>query len=121
MLPKRFGLVSISFQEATPISWLVKSQQCPAKLRAYFTEKELREFLLKCNKQFKKTYFAIIEPINIDISIVKNSEPRGNIAYSHNYPLLFKECKYINKFLKLIPIDKNSQFYDNIFLIEQSH
>ena len=68
-------------------------------------------------KKFNKIYFAIFEPINIDLSKVFKSEPRKNVAYSHNYPYLFKSNGYKEEYIKLKAINKNSPDYNIITLI----
>jgi hypothetical protein len=56
----------------------------------YLSQYEL-ENLLK-NIKSKNAAFGLIEPINIiDFSSRLISRPRGNLAYSHNYPHLFNK------------------------------
>lgn len=60
---------------------------------------------------------AIGEPINLDLTNEVMSKPRGNIAYSHNYPYIFKQCNY-HVFLEQVEhIDPNIAFYDTVIML----
>ena len=81
-----------------------------------FMENDLVRLFKVC-KKFNKIYFAIFEPINIDLSKVFKSEPRKNVAFSHNYPYLFKNNGYEEEYFKLNSINPNIPNYKMITLI----
>ena len=60
----------------------------------YFTSNELRELLQLIHAKVSPAAIAISEPIELDLTSEVITKPRGNTSFSHNYPLLFKHCKY---------------------------
>jgi hypothetical protein len=84
----------------------------------YFTQEELQELLLLIqNKPLIPCAIALCEPINIDLNNSMDSMPRGNIAYSHNYPYLLNKLKYQIFHQEIIPIDPNVPFYNCLNMI----
>ena len=84
----------------------------------YFTQNEL-ENILELIKAKKPAAIAISEPINLDIKKEYDSQPRGNIAFSHNYVHLFNKHGYRVVHKKIDQIDPKIPFYDNVMMLAE--
>ena len=58
-----------------------------------FTQKELMEFFSLVKERFLKAAIILQEPVQIDLQNQFDSVPRGNFAYSHNYPFLLRSVR----------------------------
>ena len=83
----------------------------------YFTEEELRELFDLLKSKFKYVAIAIHEPINLDLNSELSSKPRGNIAYSHNYPYLVEHSGYTIFKKDVQPINPNIPFYNTVIMV----
>ncbi len=86
----------------------------------YFTQTELQELLEFIQNTSRPSAFAICEPVNIDLSRELVSQPRGNIAFSHNYPYLFR-CHHYGVFRQnVVQIRSDVPFYNNVIMVSRS-
>ncbi len=83
----------------------------------YFTQNELEELFQLISKKVKPAAIAISEPINLDLKNDFLSKPRGNIAYSHNYPYLMKKYNYHIFQKEVLRINPDIPFYDNVIMV----
>jgi len=60
----------------------------------YFTQPELEEFFSQVKENHSNAAIALVEPISFDISLNKNSMPRGLYMFSHNYPFLLEKSGF---------------------------
>ena len=83
----------------------------------YFSEDDINKMLKILKEKSANFIFALKEPSNIDLDKTKHSKPRGNIAYSHNYPYLIKNAGLKIEVLKVEPINQKIANYNNITLV----
>ena len=83
----------------------------------YFTQNELEELFQLISKKVKPAAIAISEPINLDLKNDFLSKPRGNIAYSHNYPYLMKKYNYHIFQKEVLHINPVIPFYDLVIMV----
>lgn len=83
----------------------------------YFTQKELCELFRLVRERGNPAAIAITEAINLDLNNELMSKPRGNTAFSHNYPYLFEQCNYHIFRQQVDRIDPAIAFYDQINMI----
>lgn len=83
----------------------------------YFTENDILKLFNEIKNKSSNFMIALHEPCNIDLKNIKHSQPRGNIAYSHNYPYLFEKVKIKIDYLDIRSIDNKTPHYNNIQLI----
>tara|TARA_B100000963_G_C22542614_1_gene632905 strand:+ start:323 stop:1255 length:933 start_codon:yes stop_codon:yes gene_type:complete len=125
----RFKNHNIKFKEADGISVLKKDLKEGINSKVYilrgtleyFSEIEIREFFNLVSKM-NNTFIILFEPINIDLDSTFESQPRGNLSYSHNYIYLAKNCGLNVISSKVQKIDNNLSlpFYSNIFAVLSS-
>jgi len=65
----------------------------------------------------RQAAFAIAEPVNMDLDRETESRPRGNTAFSHNYPHLFRTTGYELLFTRVEPVNPDVPFYSNVMVI----
>ncbi len=83
----------------------------------YFTENELRELFEQLKTEFKEVAIALREPVNINLEKEFSSQPRGNLAYSHNYPFLLENTGYTIFQLHIEPVNPDIDNYNSLAMI----
>lgn len=83
----------------------------------YFTQQELIALFESIHSKASPVAIGIIEPINLDLASEFVSKPRGNIAYSHNYPYIFKKCGYNIFRQKVESFDPTVPFYSCVIML----
>ena len=83
----------------------------------YFAQHELVRLFESIRNRAHPAAIAIIEPINLDLVSEFMSKPRGNIAYSHNYPYLFNKCGYNVFRQKVESFDPKVPFYSCVIMV----
>lgn len=83
----------------------------------YFTENDILKLFNEIKNKSSRFMIALHEPCNIDLKNIKYSQPRGNIAYSHNYPYLLERAGINIDYLDIRSIDNRTTNYNNIQLI----
>lgn len=84
----------------------------------YLSESELHE-LLGLVRDISGS-IALLEPANINLSRDKLSKPRGNYAFSHNYPLLIRRNNFLINHESVKQINEDDPEYLSIEIIASS-
>jgi 2-polyprenyl-3-methyl-5-hydroxy-6-metoxy-1,4-benzoquinol methylase len=83
----------------------------------YFTQNELEALFELIRRNVRSAAIAIAETINIDIASQFSSTPRGNIAYSHNYPSLLERSDFRILKREVVNLDQNAPLYQAIVMV----
>lgn len=84
----------------------------------YFTAQELEDTLRRIKSKNQKIMFAIGESVfKMDFDKDFESKPLVFIAYSHNYPHVFKKAGFDVEFLEIRPAVDNIESFDFVYLI----
>ena len=83
----------------------------------YFTQQELQDLLTLIRQKVSRAVFAICEPISFDIEKEQVSKPRGNTAYSHNYPEIFRRCGWHIFRQQRIQINPSVKHWENVTMV----
>lgn len=83
----------------------------------YFTQKELQDLLALIRRKVNPTAVAICEPITFDLESEYVSKPRGNTAYSHNYPAIFRQAEWHAFRQQRVQIDPSVKYWENVIMV----
>lgn len=87
----------------------------------YFTAQELEDTLRQIRSKNQKTLFAIGESVlSMDLKKDFESKPLVFIAYSHNYPHLFRRSGFSVEFLEIKSAVDNIESFDFVYMIART-
>lgn len=115
----------MEFVHEEALNWIMKSPRSGVIFVTvgtldYFARLELDQLREDVRERVDEASLGILEPVNMDLSTEKESQPRGSLAFSHNYPYLFRKHGYHVLQEEIIPIDPSVPFYSNVCLVAVS-
>jgi hypothetical protein len=84
------------------------------------TQPELEELLRHVAATLHPVAVGLVEPVNIDLNVVQDSQPRGAMTFSHNYPAILARCGFEVRSMDLMAIDASVPNYNSVALLAVS-
>jgi hypothetical protein len=102
---KTFGESKVDYLHVEPIEYLLRHCRKGTLFVACgtfecFTQSELEELFALTRKTIESAAFAICDAVAVDYDaeVERDSRPRGNLFFSHNYRYLLEKHGYVTSF-----------------------